>query len=180
MNIEQIKELKRIINTLPSPPGEEMPIGASQQDIIQLEKEIGFALPEELLDWLQASNGPCVGAGGITGVRTKRNGQDIAIILSNYPSWKEKHWIPIAGDGCGNYYVMLADSTKGSLPLGFVDTMRDRDSIAFIAASNLWHFLNFYLKAEQGERRWPFKREFVVEMDPDILEFTNLGLPWDR
>jgi hypothetical protein len=35
-----------------------------------------------------------------------------------YPEWARLGWLRVAGDGCGNYYVLRKDGT-----VGFVDTM---------------------------------------------------------
>jgi hypothetical protein len=37
-----------------------------------------------------------------------------------FPGWVEQDWLPVAGDGCGNCYVLTADGI-----VGFIDTMKD-------------------------------------------------------
>jgi hypothetical protein len=99
-----------------------------------------------------------------------------------YPSWKDKGWIPVAGDGCGNYYVL---ATRGSgvetakRPIYFVDTSMDREKPAYVVASDLWHFLRFILRDELGRDYWPFKKYRVLEEDPDLEEAPGAPKPWD-
>jgi hypothetical protein len=50
----------------------------------------------------------------------------------------------VAGDGCGNYYVLSDDGT-----VGFVDTMQDPGKIDRQAASDLLSFMSGLLAHDQ-------------------------------
>ncbi len=49
-----------------------------------------------------------------------------------FPGWAELGWLPVAGDGCGNLYVLAEDGT-----VGFVDTMKDPCRLDRQVASDL-------------------------------------------
>jgi cell wall assembly regulator SMI1 len=123
------------------------------------------------------TNGPCVGPGGIVGVNTARELQNLESIYDLYPNWKAKRWIPVAGDGCGNYYVLVHGEHERT-PVVFVDVMENSDEPAFVVASSLWQFLDFLFRKDLGMSRWPFDKTEVTETDAKILE-TDFVLPWN-
>jgi len=61
-----------------------------------------------------------------------------------YPRWVELGWLPVAGDGCGNYYVLRDDGA-----VGFVDTMKDPDQIDRQVAGDLLMFMTGLLASDQ-------------------------------
>jgi hypothetical protein len=90
---------------------------------------------------------------------------DLAYWIDQYP---QQGWLPVAGDGCGNLYVLVA---RGYLvgSVGFIETMVDPDRIDYLVASDLWRFLRFLFLRETGDRRWPFDRTTVLAADPNLL-----------
>jgi hypothetical protein len=144
------------------------------------EPDADSAMPAELLEWLAIVNGAHLGQGGLFGLGAPEAYLDIAFHSSLYPAWRAKGWIPVAGDGCGNYYVLLAghDRGKGN-PVLFVDTSDDTDAGNYLVASSLFQFLRFYLEAAIDRTAWPFGKAYVLERDPAILDFPELALPWD-
>lgn len=171
-------EIVRFCDAVDWPPGEPRPAGATQQEIQSAEVELGFQLPLQLRQFLEFLNGPCMGPGGIFGVRTPRRDLDILGILQLYPEWSERHWIPVAGDGCGNYYVVIADDAQSSAVF-FVEPTSSSKEPAFIVASDYFHFLSFLLRKELGEKQWPFNKDFVMANDPDIQLSARAPLPWN-
>ncbi|MCE2754248.1 MAG: SMI1/KNR4 family protein [Pirellula sp.] len=172
-----LEHVVAILPELEKPPGESIPSGLGQADVDGVESRIGFSLPGSFRTWLKTTNGPCVGPGGIVGVDTARELQNLESIYELYPKWKAKRWVPVAGDGCGNYYV-LVHVEYDSEPVVFVDIIENPDEPAFIVASDLWHFLDFLFRKDMGKSRWPFDKAEVVERDPKILK-TELMLPWN-
>jgi hypothetical protein len=102
---------------------------------------------------------------------------DIELILESFPDWKIKQWIPVAGDGCGNYYVLVPSSIGHAV--GFVEAVSSSDGIQYLVASGFWKFLIFLLRRELGEKRWPFNKKFVVSIDSEILKAEAAPLPWE-
>jgi hypothetical protein len=92
--------------------------GASPQELEELEQRLGHPLPGQLADWLRICRGAAIGPGGFFGNRPDRPSLDIPAYLDLFPEWAGKSWLPVAGDGCGNYYVLLPSSD-----VGFVDTI---------------------------------------------------------
>jgi hypothetical protein len=62
----------------------------------------------------------------------RRSRIDVASRRDPYPEWAQLGWLPVAGDGCGNSYILREDGT-----VGFVDTMQDPGKIDRQAASDL-------------------------------------------
>lgn len=59
------------------------------------------------------------------------------------------HWIPVAGDGCGNSYILDASrSYIDSDAVFFVDTMESVDKVSYVAGSGLPYFLTFLLRGD--------------------------------
>ena len=111
-----------LLNTIPKPPEDDIPKGIPEIEIMNAEKRIGISFPEDLKEWLMISNGPCIGPGGVFGIRAERSSLDVEKIISLYDSWKNLHWIPIAGDGFGNYYIVdTMKETKYGHPIYFIN-----------------------------------------------------------
>ena len=97
---EQILEL---LYQVPRPPEESVPLGVTDEELAQFEERTGLVVPAMLRSWLSLTNGPCVGPGGFYGIHPLRSHLDIEGYLSQFPDWKKREWIPVAGDGCGNH-----------------------------------------------------------------------------
>lgn len=171
--------IKTLLSKVPSPPGERLPEGTTDAEIHSFVDRTGISVPDDLAAWMKLSNGPCVGPGGLFGIRTQRSHLDIESCLDIFPSWRHQKWIPVAGDGCGNYYVVPTQGEFGDgFPVLFIDMSLADDSPAFIVASDMGHFLESLLETELGDRSWPFDERAVVERDPNILSFRDVKLPW--
>jgi hypothetical protein len=68
---------------------------------------------------------------------------DMAGIRDLYPDWRTLGWLPVAGDGCGNYYVLALDGT-----VGFVDTMSDPGRLERRVSADLLSFMTDLLAAD--------------------------------
>jgi cell wall assembly regulator SMI1 len=154
---------------------------ASESDIFGFEERTGIQLPNELRTWLQEVNGVVVGPGGLFGLRPDEEYLNAEAIVRHWKryNWAGKGWFPLAGDGCGNHYVMLTRYLGDASPVGFVDTGCDPSKVYYVVGSNLWCFLGFLLRRELGKVGWPFQKEFVEKQDPAISRFEDLCLPWN-
>jgi cell wall assembly regulator SMI1 len=155
--------------------------GATDEQLDGLRQALGFEPPADLVDWLRVCNGVIAGPGGIYGAAPPEDFLDIAGVLQLFPRWRDNRWIPVAGDGTGNHYVL--DASRQHLDrdaLFFVDVMEDPDELSYVVASSLDRFLRFLLRAELGDRRWPFDEEYVSAEDPEILAVDPaVLLPWN-
>lgn len=173
-------EVLALLRRVPAPPEDSLPAGTSDAALQEAESAYGITFPPKLRDWLSTSNGACVGPGGLVGIDVNRDSHDLGAIFDNYPLWRNRGWIPVAGDGCGNYYVVATRNEFGAgEPVLFVDVNDASDQPAFIGASDTWLFLKFLLSKEVGESRWPFNETEVLTWDPDIVSFENICLPWN-
>jgi hypothetical protein len=116
-------------------PEEEAPRGASPPEIGSLQARLGCGIPPVLRAWLSVCRGAGIGPGGVFGPRPDRPYLDMAQRRDSFPEWAEQGWLPVAGDGCGNCYVLTADGT-----VGFVDTMKGPGRIDRQVAGDLLSF----------------------------------------
>jgi cell wall assembly regulator SMI1 len=175
-----MRDVLDLLGRAPKPPEEPAPAGASQADLDELARRLGFGIPRALEDWLLVCNGSLAGPGGLYGANTANENVDIAFHLDLYPAWRRKRWIPVAGDGTGGRYVIDAGHAYADHDaVYFIDTAESIDQPAYIVASDLHHFLTFLLEKEPGTRGWPFDAEFVTARDPRILDVKDRALlPW--
>lgn len=129
-------------------PGASFPGGADDAEIADLREAVGVPLPPELEEWLQVCKGDVIGPGGLYGVRQPGGATSIASMLELFPGWRERGWLPVAGDGNGDYYVLL---TAGELAgqVGFVDQC-DYDVLDHVVAGDLWTLVRNLLLADAG------------------------------
>ena len=177
--MQQGAKIRSLLMAVPRPPEDAIPNGVSESDLREFTDRTDIPLPGSIRDWLKMSNGPCVGPGGIFGIRPARKGLDIERFIDIFPTWKTKKWIPVAGDGCGNYYVVPTQQEFGTAcPVLFIDTSESSELPAYVVASDIEHFLVFLLEREMGKDGWPFNKNFVVHSDPAISEIRGVKLPW--
>lgn len=157
------------------------PVGASADDLLRLRDELSFDLPPALIRWLSVCNGQLAGPGGLYGSLPQSDHLDIPTVLR--PGWRERRWIPIAGDGCGDTYVL--DAGRKHLPTDavfFVD-QSDYDALDYVVASDLPTFLRQHLRqelADPEDHRWPFDPEATLAVDPRLAEVRPESLlPWN-
>lgn len=70
----------------------------------------------------------------------------------------------------------VVDASAGWI--AFVNVETDLGSIDYYAASTVFRFLNFVLRAEIDEQGWPRSREYVLERDPDLQRVPESLAPW--
>lgn len=110
----------------------------------------------------------------------------------HYPEWKDKGWIAIAGDGCGDTYVLDTQNTAGAThPIYFIDHETYEGEADYVVASGLWPFLRFLLLNDlrgqdafhdggKHESYWPFNAERVLAEDPALRQYKGtVPLAWD-
>lgn len=186
MNMLTLQEkVLKLVQGAPLPPEETIPPGASREQIDAFSKTYRLNMPEELAEWLSLTNGAPIGPGGLYGLQTEREHRDIQNLYTLYPEWLRLGWIPVAGDGCGNQYVL--DTTvriAETHPVYFVDHEQGYDQPDYIVASGLWSFLRFLLAREtDGDTRsaqWPFKKAYVLAEDSGLEHYVGpVAFPWD-
>lgn len=176
MNIE-FDELKLMLVKAPLAPNESFPLGASPLEIEEVETMIHCRLPTDLKSWLAVANAVCVGGGGFVGVNAKRKSLDLCAIFDNYPSWKENSWFPVASDGSGNYYVLVANGIEKGV--AFIDVAEDSETLTYRVASNLQVFVSRFIEKESGDSRWPFDKLDLLKRDPAVATSNIAPLPWE-
>lgn len=179
MNATQ--QIANLLQLVPKPPEDSIPPGLDELHLDQFEGRTGITLPPMMRRWLMLTNGPCVGPGGFYGIRPMRSDLDIEGRIALFPEWRNRKWIPVAGDGCGNDYIMPTQNEFGTgLPIIFVDTTISPDVPIYVVASDLEHFLLGILQKEMGVKGWPFDPNHVLEFDPQITNCRDIKLPWDE
>lgn len=123
---------------------EEVLEGASPEQLARLEERLGRRLPEDLGALLTVCNGGAIGPGGIFGERPERTYLDLPSVLELFPEWAAHGWLPVAGDGCGDYWVVLDDGR-----VGFVDTMSDSGALDRVTDPDLFSLVERILVDDQ-------------------------------
>lgn len=173
-----LERIDALLSQVPGPPGEPLPSGLTEEEVSGFEARVGLTLPPEQAALLRLSNGPCVGPGGLFGVRPALDFLDIERLYEAHPVWRERGWVPVAGDGCGNHYVAVPRG--GQWPVVFIDTMETPERPVFVVASGVWKFVRALLEKELGPTGWPFDEAEVTSSDPFITRFADLfPLPWN-
>lgn len=157
--------------------------GATRSELDALEARLPVILPEAVRDWLRLCNGGYFGGEYLMGARPDRSQIDLGHWLALHPEWISLGWLPVAGDGCGNVWVVDTHYDRASQPVYFVDNCMSSEEAQYVAASDLWHFVLGHLSNEllaAGEPRWPFARERTLAWDPDLAGYSGpVPLPWD-
>lgn len=176
-----------LLNTVERPPDTALPPGADSAALDEFEAATGIQLPPEVREWLQTCNAPCVGPGGLYGVAPAAPYLSMAAQLDLHPEWRALGWLPFAGDGMGNEYVMdLRCRSKNGHPIYFVDHEVSMTEPGYVVASGAWQFLRFLLQRELDDmatrtRRWPFQKDYVLAEDPELAIIqTEASLPWEE
>jgi len=153
---------------------------ATEEMIDTFEAEAAFILPDEVKAWVRFLNGGCLQIGGLYGIRTRDTQFNIEYVWRIFPTWKSRRWIPIADDGCGRYFVLMPEyAVEGRNPICFVDPWKDEETVQYLVASDLWHFIEFAVQCfENGQMGWPLDEKFVVSRDPDVVKCQGVLLPW--
>ena len=137
-------DLRRLVAGADRAPEDDPPEGASAAELARLSDRLGRSLPPLLKGWLSICRGAAIGPGGVFGQRPDRPGLDMVRIRDLSPEWQSLGWLPVAGDGCGNYYVLTGDGT-----VGFVEPMSDPGRLGRQVSADLLSFMADLLAAQQ-------------------------------
>jgi len=149
MNVDEALEVLRgLVAGAIRAPEDELPRGAVPTELDSLQARLDCYLPPVLRAWLSVYRGAGIGPGGVFGPRPDAPLLDMAWRRDLFPGWAESGWLPVAGDGCGNCYVLTADGT-----IGFVDTMKDPGRIDRQVAGDLLSFMTSLLAGDQDVGR---------------------------
>ncbi|MFO0838463.1 MAG: SMI1/KNR4 family protein [Phycisphaerae bacterium] len=158
-----------------------LPRGATEDQIEQFVLRTGLQVPPSLRLFLRRWNGIHGGEGGLYGIGPGVDEfLDIEHMLRRFPKFWRKLWIPVAGDGCGSYYIVPTRQEFGAgFPVIFCDHVDGWDA-TYSVASDYLLFVSFCLQRELDDVDWwPFEREQFLREDPEIARFSGVPLPWD-
>lgn len=168
----------RMLKELPSPKPFE---GISRQVILSYSASISIPFPESLVDWLELVNGAHVDSQALVGIKSTC-AMDIDALFQLFPCWKSSGFIPVATDGCGNYYVIITNNSYGvCFPVAFIDHEKSILKPDYLVASDFRIFVCAFIRKELGlTKGWPFDKAKMVEIDPNLLKFNGIALPWEE
>lgn len=174
------RRIQDLLEQVEKPPGYELPEGA-EAGVVERARARGVPLPPAFVEWLALTNGPLVGPGGFYGLEPEKPWLDLEKLLDTHPlavqtRWRERGWVPVAGDGTGNEYVLLPRGDDG--PVGFFEMTRSAEAPAYVVSSNLDRFLIGLLERELGGKWWPFDAERMLAFDAGLAEIDPALLPW--
>lgn len=177
-------EVMALVHEVPRPPDTPIPRGVSHAEIEALGQRIGMPIPDELRQWLARCNCPPIGPGGLFGICPENDFVDIEAHYRLRPHWRENGWIPVAGDGCGDYYVLdTAATTRSGHPILFLDheeAVRDScDTVSYVVASGLWPFLRYILLEESDAEYNIWDEQDALRADPGLADYSGAARPWE-
>jgi hypothetical protein len=142
------------------------------------EAALGFPFSPQLAHWSDRFGADMFGPEGLSHVEDDDEGQGVIARTTAHPEWVGQGWVPIAGDWCGNYYVV--DTKQPSEPVYFIDSFEDVGVPTYVAASSLKRFVELFSKHDQGKLsfHWPFAKSESLALDPE-LEKIDATMPWD-
>lgn len=173
------EEIAELVQSTPKPDGYLIPRGATSREVELFEKRTSLIIPTTVRRWLGRYNGTLLGPGGTYGIHTGNDRLEIEDVLSFYTNWPARGWLPVASDGCGNHYVVDVGLHSHGHPVYFVETVMDEDRAAYVVGSDIWRFFRFLLRREIGEAGWPFNKQFVLNLDPDLEKCETAPLAWN-
>jgi cell wall assembly regulator SMI1 len=180
MHIEaaELEELKSLLHEMAHPDHPPRP-GAALSELKMLETRLQCRLPDELRSWLATVDGAFVGGQGLLKAAKKSGPFSLEETFEFYPLWKENGWFPVASDGCGNSYVLLAK--EEGHPVAFIDTMHDPSKPNYLVASSLVTFLGLFIASEAAGvgGAWMFDKSIALELDPALASRKGAPLPWE-
>jgi hypothetical protein len=103
------QEVVQLLLAAKRAPGQPFPGGADDGELAELQSRLGMPIPVTLVDWLRVCKGDAIDPGGVYGARPEQPSIDMASALSRLPGWRPRGWMPIACDGCGDYYVLIGN-----------------------------------------------------------------------
>src|SRR5581483_10843838 len=103
---EDLEVLRGLVAGAVRAPEEEAPRGARPDEVDGLAARLGCGIPPVLRAWLSVCRGAGIGPGGVFGPRPDEPSLDMACRRDLFPQWAGPGWLPVAGDGCGNCYVL--------------------------------------------------------------------------
>jgi hypothetical protein len=145
---EALEVLRGLVAGAIRAPEDEPPRGAGTAELDDLQARLGRGLPPPLRAWLSICRGARIGPGGVFGPRPDVPSLDMARRRDLFPQWAGSGWLPVAGDGCGNCYVLTENGT-----VCFVDTMKDPGRIDRQVAGDLLSFMTGLLASDQDAGR---------------------------
>lgn len=169
------------------------PCAVRNEQVEHFAKEYGFQLPRSLKEFLLLFNGVPILPDGIFGIYTELEHLDLCKIYDFIPQWVLRKWVPISTDGCGSYFIMDAGyGLTEHNPIFFIDHS-DFDIPTHIVASNMWTYVKFHAEEEirhadeitedlyaEEPALWPYDKDYVLSIDPDIEKITAYPFPWDE
>ena len=171
--------VERLVQRAERPPGYVLPDPIENAALVAFEQRTRLSVPSSLAQWLARHNGALVGPGGIFGIASDDEFLDIESVRALL-QWDETWWLPVAGDGVGNYYGMgTATSAEPEDLVFFVDTHEDPLRPAYAVASDMWHFLFGLLSGDGDNAWWPFDRDRTLDADPQLAQQRVVALPWE-
>lgn len=180
MNDALIRTVLGMISTLERQEHRVRPPAVNFEAIVSFQNRFRTTLPDSVIAYLSKTDGAQFGELRGPYEIEKRSSKESCIddVLTLYDGFISRMWIPVASDGCANYYVLVGEMQEDR-PVCFVDTLSSIENLQYVVASGYWHFLRFFYGQLCGETFWPSDQRRVQELDPDIARVDVASPIWN-
>lgn len=141
-----------------------------------LASRLGITLPPSYLEVLKKHDGALVELPLYSLM------ESVEVLSLHREGWPTAGLWPVAGDGCGNTYVLSTSHRLegGESPVGFVEAMTDPNGPSRWVASSYATFVLFFmahvcagrgcsaLLRSPSRQAWPLDPDFVARVDPEM------------
>lgn len=113
-----------LLETAARAPGYEIPAGVDSALLEQYLRLAGLRPSAQWLAWVSLTNGPRVGPGGFYGVGTISADTDVQEYLTAHPELLRMKLLPVAGDGCGGFWLLACEGAPRPGATFYFDAVR--------------------------------------------------------
>lgn len=157
--------------------------GASPPALERAMRRWDLPLDGVLREWFEFCNGVSIGPEALYGLEQSEPDLDVDVRRSLGVGWAEAGWVPVAGDGFGNSYVvdMAGKTVQSHQAVIFVEAVDPLEPV-YAIASNMWTFVEKYVRRDEpGSSGWEvWDLTSAMRSDPELADVRGVvPMPWE-
>jgi hypothetical protein len=167
----QSDDVKRKVRELWQAEKIELFSASAVDPVLLLKKVYDMEPPDKIQEYYRCVPGGTAFGCPLIGVNFVQPGTSIIEGLETFAPMVNRNFWPLAGDGCGNYYVGFMIGEK--LAVGFVDVLKDDYRPDRVVASSIVKLLEGLESQVDQRSEWPWG-EAVENLDPEQATLDKL------